>query len=148
MKVGTFRKFDDDRWGTETFSDQLKSQTLCDMAVIDTIQWVSMEEVWLFNVASLFNSMLCPLMTVYTWLMAWWYILDPNCTKLGVTQVWDLNFFFMSNSMNEILHETNPLFFNFGLFFFWQSYECLFPENCIKTFQISFYWCHLTLDYR
>ena len=88
------------------------------------------------------------LMTVYTWLMAWWYILDPNCTKLGVTQVWDLNFFFMSNSMNEILHETNPLFFNFGLFFFWQSYECLFPENCIKTFQISFYWCHLTLDYR
>ena len=97
MKVGTFRKFDG--WGAETFSDQSKSQTLCDMAVIDTIQWVSMEEVRLFNVASLFNSMLCPLMTVYTWLMAWWYILDPNCTKLGVTQVWDLNFFFMWNSM-------------------------------------------------
>ena len=49
--VGTFQKFWE--WGTETFSDQSKTQTSCDMAVIDTIQWVSMEKVWLFNVTPL-----------------------------------------------------------------------------------------------
>ena len=41
--------------GEETFSDRSKSQTPCEMAVTDTFQWVSMEKVWLFNVAQLFN---------------------------------------------------------------------------------------------
>ena len=49
--VGTFKKFE--KWGTETFSDWSKTQTPCDMAVIDINQWVSMEKVWLFNVAPL-----------------------------------------------------------------------------------------------
>ena len=39
----------------ETFSDWSKPQTLCDMAVIDTNQWVSMEKVWLFNATPLFS---------------------------------------------------------------------------------------------
>ena len=47
----TFRKFLGS--GTETFSDRSKSQTPCNMAVIDTIQWVFIEKVWLFNVAPL-----------------------------------------------------------------------------------------------
>ena len=34
--VGTFKKFGG--WVTETFSDRSKSQTPCDMAVINTIQ--------------------------------------------------------------------------------------------------------------
>ena len=34
--VGTFHKFWG--WGTETFSEQSKTQTSCDMAVIDTIR--------------------------------------------------------------------------------------------------------------
>ena len=50
---GTFRKFLE--WGAETFSDQSKTQKTCNMAVIDTNQWVSMEKVWLFNVTQLFN---------------------------------------------------------------------------------------------
>ena len=37
----------------ETFNDQSKTKTPCNMAVIDTNQWVSMEKVWLFNVAPL-----------------------------------------------------------------------------------------------
>ena len=52
--VGAFKKFGG-IWGAETLSDQSKSQTLCGMAVIDTTQWVSTENVWLFNVALLFN---------------------------------------------------------------------------------------------
>ena len=51
--MGTFRKFGE--WGTENFSDWSKTQAPCDMAVIDTNQWVFMEKVWPFNVASLFN---------------------------------------------------------------------------------------------
>ena len=51
--MGTFRKFLER--GAETFSDQYKTQTTCDMAVIDTNQWVSMKKVWLFNVTLLFN---------------------------------------------------------------------------------------------
>ena len=51
--MGTFHKFGG--WRTETFSEQSETQTSCDMAVIDTIQWVFMEMVWLFNVTPLFN---------------------------------------------------------------------------------------------
>ena len=42
-------------WGAETFSDRSETQTRCDIAVIDTDQWVYLEKVWLFNVTSLFN---------------------------------------------------------------------------------------------
>ena len=51
--VGIFRKFGE--WRVETFSGQSKTQTLSNMAVINTNQWVSMEKVWLFSVAPLFN---------------------------------------------------------------------------------------------
>ena len=50
---GTFRKFLE--WRAETFCGRSKTQTTCNMAVIDTDQWVSMEKVWLFNVTPLFN---------------------------------------------------------------------------------------------
>ena len=49
----TFRKFLER--GAETFNDQSKTQTTCNMAVIDTNLWVSVEKVWLFNVTLLFN---------------------------------------------------------------------------------------------
>ena len=49
--VGTFQKFW--MWGAEIFSDRSITQTPCDMAVILTKQRVSMETVWLFNVAPL-----------------------------------------------------------------------------------------------
>ena len=51
--MGTFRIFGG--WAAGTFSDRSKSQTPCDMAVIDTIHRVSVEKVWLFNVALRFN---------------------------------------------------------------------------------------------
>ena len=52
--MGTFRKFLG--WEVETFSDRSKTQTTtCNMAVIETNQWVSIEMAWLFNVALLFN---------------------------------------------------------------------------------------------
>ena len=41
----TFRRFLE--WGAETFSDRSKTQTTCNMVVI--------EKVWLFSVAPLFN---------------------------------------------------------------------------------------------
>ena len=41
--MGTFRIFGG--WAAGTFSDQSKLQTLCDMAVIDTIHRVSVEKV-------------------------------------------------------------------------------------------------------
>ena len=47
--VGTFRKYLE--WGAETFSDWSKTHTTYNMVVIDTNQGVSMEKVWLFNVA-------------------------------------------------------------------------------------------------
>ena len=47
--MGTFKNLLG--WGAETFKDQSKTQTPCNMAVIDTNQWVSMEKLWLFNVA-------------------------------------------------------------------------------------------------
>ena len=51
--VGIFRKFLE--WGAETFSDWSKTQTTCNMTVIETNQWVSMKKAWLFNVTPLFN---------------------------------------------------------------------------------------------
>ena len=52
--MGTFRIFGG--WVAGTFSDRSKSQIPCDMAVIDTILRVSVEKVWLFNVAPLDGS--------------------------------------------------------------------------------------------
>ena len=43
--VETFRKFlVVELWGAETLSDQSKTQATCNMVVIDTNQWVSMEK--------------------------------------------------------------------------------------------------------
>ena len=80
---GTFRKRLGS--GTETFSDRPKSQTPCDMTVIDTIQWVSMEKVWLFNVAPLDGTFL------------WYFQLQPE------VEIWyKCQLFLVINSSSSI----------------------------------------------
>ena len=72
-------------------------------------------------------------------------LLSPNCPKLvfrpetqNVTALGSIFFFHVK--LPKILHGTSPYFQILG--HFWQSYECLFPENCRKTFQKSSFWCH------
>ena len=60
--------------------------------------------------------------------------LGPNCPKL----VLRFKNFFMSSSIKFCMKQA--LIFKFWVTF--DSYECLFPENCKKDHQKSSFWCH------
>ena len=63
----------------------------------------------------------------------------PNVKGLGSLFFFFLFFFFFffHVKLNKILYQISPYFQILN--YFWQSYECLFPENCKKVSKNLFY---------